>query len=70
MAVPSRSRAETVARSGGVPRHHSPAYSRIEQLLSREQCVVLDGGMATELEEIETPGYELRDDAMWGTGRC
>jgi S-methylmethionine-dependent homocysteine/selenocysteine methylase/tRNA1(Val) A37 N6-methylase TrmN6 len=67
MAVPSRSRAETMARAGGVPRHHSPAYSRIEQLVSREQCVVLDGGMATELEELETPGYELRDDAMWGT---
>jgi S-methylmethionine-dependent homocysteine/selenocysteine methylase/SAM-dependent methyltransferase len=46
--------------------HRSPAYHRIEELLSREECVVLDGGIATELEELEIPGYELRDEAMWG----
>ena len=51
----------------GAPSRHSPAYSRIEQLLARDQCVILDGGMATELEELEIPGYELRDDAVWGT---
>jgi S-methylmethionine-dependent homocysteine/selenocysteine methylase/tRNA1(Val) A37 N6-methylase TrmN6 len=36
-------------------------------MLARERCVILDGGMATELEELEVPGYELRDDAVWGT---
>jgi len=54
-------------RDAGLPKRHSPAYSRVAQLLSRGQCVILDGGIATELEELETPGYELRDDAMWGT---
>jgi S-methylmethionine-dependent homocysteine/selenocysteine methylase/SAM-dependent methyltransferase len=48
-------------------RRLSPAYSRIEQLLSRDQCVILDGGTATELEGRETPGYRLQDDAVWGT---
>ena len=45
----------------------SPAYARIEQLLAAERAVILDGGIATELEYLEIPGYELRDDAMWGT---
>jgi homocysteine S-methyltransferase len=48
-------------------RRVSPAYSRIEQLIAREQCVVLDGGIATELEGLETPGYKLTDDSMWGS---
>jgi len=46
--------------------HRSPAYRRIEELLAAQECVILDGGIATELEELEIPGYELRDDAMWG----
>ena len=48
-------------------RRVSPAYSRVEQLISREQCVILDGGIATELEGLETPGYKLSDDSMWGS---
>jgi homocysteine S-methyltransferase len=36
-------------------------------MLSREECVLLDGGMGTELKGLETPGYELRDDSLWGT---
>ena len=48
-------------------RRHSPAYSRVEELLAHQRCVILDGGISTELENIETNGYELRDDALWGT---
>jgi homocysteine S-methyltransferase len=48
-------------------RHHSPAYGHVERLLADQRCVILDGGIATELEELQIPGYELRDDAMWGT---
>jgi S-methylmethionine-dependent homocysteine/selenocysteine methylase/SAM-dependent methyltransferase len=48
-------------------RTRSPAYSRVERLLAEQQCLILDGGMGTELEGLETPGYELRDDALWGT---
>jgi S-methylmethionine-dependent homocysteine/selenocysteine methylase/SAM-dependent methyltransferase len=54
-------------RAAGFPRRQSPAYSRLEQLIQREQCVILDGGISTELEGLEIPGFELRDDAMWGT---
>jgi S-methylmethionine-dependent homocysteine/selenocysteine methylase/SAM-dependent methyltransferase len=54
-------------RTASAPRRISPAYSRVEQLISRDQCVVLDGGIATELEGLETPGYRLTDDSMWGS---
>jgi S-methylmethionine-dependent homocysteine/selenocysteine methylase/SAM-dependent methyltransferase len=63
MASSVRSRGGASLREAA---HRSPAYHRIEELLSREECVVLDGGIATQLEELEIPGYELRDDAMWG----
>jgi S-methylmethionine-dependent homocysteine/selenocysteine methylase/SAM-dependent methyltransferase len=59
---------ESGARSHGEGAgRRSPAYERVEGLLAAERCVILDGGIATELEELEIPGYELRDDAMWGT---
>jgi homocysteine S-methyltransferase len=54
-------------RAAAAPSRISPAYTRVEELLAGQRCVVLDGGMATELEEVGTPGYELRDDAVWGT---
>jgi homocysteine S-methyltransferase len=54
-------------RTAAPRRRVSPAYSRVEQLIAREQCVILDGGIATELEGLETPGYKLSDDSMWGT---
>jgi homocysteine S-methyltransferase len=60
-----RSGAEPPVANGEHPRGSS-AYRRVEDLLSRQECVILDGGIATELEELEIPGYELRDDAMWG----
>jgi len=64
---PLRIRAGIAAQAAGDARRISPNYNRIDHRLSREQCVVLDGGMATELEELEAPDYELRDDALWGT---
>ena len=47
---------------------HTPAYRRVEQLLAAERCVILDGGVATELQRLRplegeaSPGREL-----WGT---
>lgn len=67
MASSLHAQGEAAAGSAGVSKRRSPAYSRIEQLLSRKQCVILDGAMATELEGLEIPGYELHDDALWGT---
>jgi homocysteine S-methyltransferase len=43
------------------------AYSCVEKLLSRERCVVLDGGTATELPGLHPAAGTLRDDGTWGT---
>jgi S-methylmethionine-dependent homocysteine/selenocysteine methylase/SAM-dependent methyltransferase len=65
--VPTRLREVDGRRRASGPERRTPAYARIEQLLAAQRCVILDGGIATELEHLEIPGYELRDDAMWGT---
>ena len=65
MASSLRAKSESSDRDHG-PERPSGAYRRLEELLSREQCVILDGGIATQLEELHIPGYELRDDTMWG----
>ncbi|HKH23306.1 MAG TPA: homocysteine S-methyltransferase family protein [Solirubrobacterales bacterium] len=61
-----RSRGAATRDATGAGEQRSPAYRRVEELLAAQRCVILDGGIATELEELEIPGYELRDDAMWG----
>ena len=43
---------------------HSVAYGRLEELIAAERCVVLDGGVATELQR-ERPGDAGPD--LWGT---
>ena len=41
------------------------AYARIAEMIAADRCVVLDGGMATELGEAgASPGS---DEALWGT---
>ncbi len=47
----------------------SPAYGRIRRLLAEERCVVLDGGVATELQRLHSlPGSEAAPDPeLWGT---
>src|SRR5256885_8670716 len=45
----------------------SAAYQRIQQLLADERCVILDGGVATELERVGPVGYRNRDKGLWGT---
>jgi S-methylmethionine-dependent homocysteine/selenocysteine methylase/SAM-dependent methyltransferase len=66
MASSPRSRTTPPSDESRVAEQRSPAYRRVEKLIAAEQCVILDGGIATELEELEIPGYELRDEAMWG----
>jgi S-methylmethionine-dependent homocysteine/selenocysteine methylase/SAM-dependent methyltransferase len=47
----------------------SPAYRRIESLLADERCVILDGGVATELQRQHALHGEGRDpdSELWGT---
>lgn len=42
----------------------SGAYRRLEQAIADERCLVLDGGMATELQR---RGEVLLDEQLWGT---
>ena len=43
------------------------AYSRIEELLARERCVILDGGTGTELGRRLPSREREQDEALWGT---
>src|SRR3954468_10625085 len=46
----------------------SAAYQRVERLIAADRCVLLDGGVATELERVELPGFRISDAAFWGSG--
>lgn len=45
----------------------SDAYERIERLIARDRCVILDGGTSTELQRLGVRGYRLNDNELWGT---
>jgi S-methylmethionine-dependent homocysteine/selenocysteine methylase len=46
----------------------SPAYARIERLIADERCVVLDGGVATELQRLRPLDVESDPDReLWGS---
>jgi S-methylmethionine-dependent homocysteine/selenocysteine methylase/SAM-dependent methyltransferase len=47
----------------GEPRN---AYERIQRLIVTDRCVMLDGGTATELEEVAEDRPEL-EERLWGT---
>jgi S-methylmethionine-dependent homocysteine/selenocysteine methylase/SAM-dependent methyltransferase len=48
-------------------RELSPAYRRVDGLLEAERCVILDGGIATELGRRLPDSERGRDEALWGT---
>jgi S-methylmethionine-dependent homocysteine/selenocysteine methylase/SAM-dependent methyltransferase len=52
------------ARAGGGV---SAAYERVQDLFARDRCVMLDGGIATELGRIQPDDQPLKDEALWGT---
>lgn len=43
------------------------AYSRVEELLATERCVMLDGGMGTELGRHMPAAERAHEEALWGT---
>ncbi len=51
------------ASDAGEPRN---AYERIQRLIVTDRCVMLDGGTATELEEVAEDRPEL-EERLWGT---
>jgi S-methylmethionine-dependent homocysteine/selenocysteine methylase/SAM-dependent methyltransferase len=44
-----------------------PVYRRAEELIAAERCVILDGGIATELGRRLPDNERGRDEALWGT---
>jgi len=46
---------------------YTDAYQRIQHLIAEGHCVILDGGVATELERIGIKDYRLSDKSLWGT---
>ena len=46
----------------------SAAYQRIERMFAEDQCVMLDGGVATELQRVGIKDHPLSDKDLWGTG--
>lgn len=45
----------------------SAAYRRLQQLIADDRCVILDGGVATELERVGPAPYRNQDHGLWGT---
>jgi len=46
----------------------SPAYRHVEHLIADEHCVILDGGIATEIQRLHPPrGETTGDQELWGT---
>ena len=46
----------------------SVAYRHVEQLIAEERCVILDGGIATEIQRLQPlPGETAGDQELWGT---
>jgi S-methylmethionine-dependent homocysteine/selenocysteine methylase/SAM-dependent methyltransferase len=46
----------------------APAYRRVEDLLADERCVILDGGVATELQRLRPLQGEVGPEPeLWGT---
>src|SRR5215831_954268 len=49
-----------------MPEGYSASYRHIERMIAEDELVVLDGGVATELERIGLKRYRISDDALWG----
>jgi len=50
-----------VRRPGG-----STAYEAIQNKLARDECIILDGAIATELQRRKAKSFDLSDDSHWG----
>jgi S-methylmethionine-dependent homocysteine/selenocysteine methylase/predicted nicotinamide N-methyase len=53
---------------GNAMKNGTGAYERIRRLLADGACVLLDGGVATELQQVGLPRYRVSDEDLWGMG--
>ncbi len=42
------------------------AYQRVVDKFARQECVILDGGIGTELQRQGVQGFRLSDTSHWG----
>jgi len=49
------------------PQHRSVEYERIEGLITAKRCVILDGGVATEIERVREGKLPAASKQLWGT---
>lgn len=47
--------------------HPTEAFDRVQRLIAEDRCVILDGGIATELQRVGVRDYRVDDKALWGT---
>jgi len=47
-------------------RYYSPAYQRLRDKIAREECIILDGGIATEFQRQHVRNFRLSDSNHWG----
>ena len=45
----------------------SAAYRRVQNMISADECVLLDGGVSTELQRVGIKDHRISDKRMWGT---
>lgn len=45
----------------------SKAYRRIQRSIVEDRCVILDGGVATELDRMALQDHAISDHSLWGT---
>src|SRR5207342_1502333 len=58
---------DTVMTAAPEAAARSPAYQRLEELIAAERCVVLDGGIATELQRDHPAQDPAPAEELWGT---
>lgn len=46
--------------------HNAKPVDRIARRIADDECVILDGAIATELQRLGAHGFQLSDDAHWG----
>ena len=45
----------------------SRPYEAIKRKIDADECVILDGGVSTELQRLDLRDYRLSDSELWGT---
>ncbi|MDE2998578.1 MAG: homocysteine S-methyltransferase family protein [Gemmatimonadota bacterium] len=45
----------------------SKVYRRIQNFIAEDRCVILDGGVATELDRMGLQDHAISDHSLWGT---